>query len=114
MADNGGTGGQSSCGGQTGGPPCEDNPRTPKIILRSHGFIALAFGLALGITFMVFYAFVLRRAPGTSLSIWINNPALDIWISFAYGFIGGIAIALIYNLLVIRRFNLFGLEGNVD
>lgn len=107
--------GGSGCTGSTSGPPCEDNPRTPKVILRSQGFIVLAFGLALGITFMIFYGILqVKGVPGTALGIFVNDLRLDPWLSFAYGFIGGTAVAAIYNLLVVRRLNLFGVEGNVD
>ncbi len=101
--------------GQSGAPPCEDDPRTPKIILRSQGLLALAYGLALGITFMIFFGiFRLIGAPTGELSDFVSNLRLNLWLSFIYGFIGGLAIAVVYNILVVRRLSLFGLEGGAD
>jgi hypothetical protein len=110
---NGGT----QCG-QSGAPPCEDDPRTPKIVLRSQGLLALAFGLALGVTFMLFCGLFSMAgapdAPDGALASFIADLRLNLWLSFLYGFIGGLGIAVVYNLLVVRRLNLFGLEGSMD
>jgi hypothetical protein len=101
--------------GQAGAPPCEDDPRTPKIILRSQGLLAFAFAVALGITFMLFFGlFRIAGAPNGELADFVANLGLNLWMSFLYGFIGGLAIAVVYNLLVIRQLNLFGLEGGAD
>jgi hypothetical protein len=75
----------------------------------------LAFGLALGVTFMLFFGlFRLVGAPSGTLSAFVADLRINLWMSFIYGFIGGLAIALVYNLLVVQRLNLFGLEGNAD
>lgn len=101
--------------GQAGAPPCEDDPRTPKIILRSQGLLALAYGVALGLTFMIFFGFFrLIGTPSGALSLFVADLRLNLWMSFIYGFIGGVAIAVVYNILVVRRLNLFGLEGSAD
>ncbi len=102
------------CG--SGGPiPCEDEPRTPKGVLRSQGLLALAFGFALGVTFLLFFGlFRLVGAPSGTLSAFVADLRLNLWLSFIYGFIGGLTIALVYNLLVVRRLSLFGLEGGAD
>lgn len=101
--------------GQSGAPPCEDDPKTPKIVLRSQGFLALAFGLALGITFLLFFGlFRLIGAPGGTLADFVVDLGLNPLRSFFYGFIAGLSIAVVYNLLVVRRLSLFGLEGGAD
>src|SRR5574341_46652 len=101
--------------GQGASPPCEDDPRTPKIVLRSQGLLALAFGFALGITFMIFFGFfkLAKLYPSSKLaalfhvsgemSNFVSDLGLKLWMSFLYGFIGGIAIAVVYNILVVRR-----------
>lgn len=101
--------------GQAGAPPCEDDPRTPKIILRSQGLLALAFGFALGVTFMLFFGlFRLIGPPNTILQNFVASMQINLWMSFIYGFIGGSTIAVVYNILVVRRLSLFGLEGSAD
>ncbi len=86
-------------------------PRT----LRQHGFLALAFGFALGITLMVFYGlFQLIEAPTAGLRSFAAGGLSNLWISFLYGFIGGTLLSAFYNLLMFRRLNLFGLERNMD
>jgi hypothetical protein len=83
--------------------------------LRSQGLLALAYGLALGITFMIFFGlFRLIGAPSGVLRDFVTDLGLNLWRSFIYGFIGGLAIAVVYNLLVVRRLSLFGLEGGAD
>jgi hypothetical protein len=101
--------------GSGGQLPCEDDPKTPKIVLRSQGLLALAFGFALGATFMLFFGlFRLVGAPSGALSLFVADLRFNLWLSFIYGFIGGLTIALVYNLLVVRRMSLFGLEGGAD
>lgn len=110
MAHNGHT----SCG-SSGQLPCEDEPKTPKIVLRSQGLLALAFGFALGTTFLLFFGlFHLVGAPSGTLATFVADLKLGPLRSFFYGFIGGLTIALVYNLLVVRRMSLFGLEGGAD
>jgi len=105
-ADEHGTGG--------GGGP-EDDPRFPALTLRSHGLIALSFGFALGLTFMIFFGlFRLVGAPTDALNSFVAAVNPNLWLSFLYGFIGGILIAAIYNGLIFRRLNLFGLDRNMD
>ncbi|MDZ7288917.1 MAG: hypothetical protein ONB44_03985 [candidate division KSB1 bacterium] len=108
IAPEGTTGG----GGSGGGP---EDPRSPQIVLRSQGLLALAFGFALGITFMIFFGiFRLFGAPAEALKEFVAHVNPNLWLSFLYGFIGGTVVAAIYNLLVVRRLNLFGLESSAD
>jgi hypothetical protein len=102
--------------GQSGAPPCEDDPRTPKIILRSQGLLAMAFAFAMGITFMIFFGIFHISgiaAPSAALEDFVSDLQ-RIWLSFIYGFMGGLGIAVVYNLFVIRQLNLFGLESRAD
>ena len=100
--------------GLGGGGPDED-PRFPTRTLRSHGFISLAFGFALGLTFMIFFGlFRIFGAPTTVLESFVAEVNPNLWYSFLSGFIGGTLISAIYNLLIFQRLNLFGLDRNLD
>ncbi|GEM_PF-1782360 len=104
-------------GGATGGSGggTEDDPNFPRQALRSQGLLAIAFGFALGITFMIFFAIFNRLpelAPFVEKAFWTDFDHL--WFSFLYGFVCGTILAVIYNLLVLRRLNLFGLESSAD
>jgi len=102
----------SSAGGG-GGPDVEN--RFPERVLRSHGFLALAFGFALGLTLMIFFGlFRLMKAPPLGLEAWIAKVHPNLWFTFLMGFIGGTLISAIYNFLIFRRLNLFGLDRNLD
>ena len=101
-------------GAEPGGGP-DDDSRFPARTLRSHGFLALAFGFALGLTFMIFFGlFSLMNEPPFNLKDWIEHVNPNLWLTFLYGFIGGTLISATYNFLIFRRLNLFGLDRNVD
>jgi hypothetical protein len=95
--------------GSGGDPPGEDDPRLPRLGLGAQGLLALAFGFALGLTSLLFY-FILRERAAD----FIADLQLTPWLSFIYAFIIGTVIAVIYNLLVLRRLNLFGLDYYAD
>ncbi len=101
-------------GGRGGGGPDVDD-RFPERTLRSHGFIAVAFGLALGLTAMICFA-LLRFMKGlpSGLKAWVTEVHPNLWFTFLVGFIGGILISAIYNFLLYKRINLFGLDRNLD
>ena len=80
---------------------------------RSQGFLAAAFGIAAGLTFMLLYG-LLHLPLFKGLLPEITGTFDNIWLWFLTGFIGGTFISLVYNLLVSYRLNLFGLERNVD
>ncbi|MDZ7260954.1 MAG: hypothetical protein ONB05_02385 [candidate division KSB1 bacterium] len=93
----------------------EDDPRFPARTLRSHGFLALAFGFALGLTLMIFFGlFRAFGAPTSGLADFVSRVNPNLWLSFLCGFIGGTLISAIYNFLIFRRLNLFGLDRNMD
>ena len=106
--------------GVGGGGPDED-PRFPSRTLRSHGFISLAFGFALGLTLMIVFGlfrFIFAQAKSVeqfiALENFIENANLNLWDCFLWGFIGGTLISAIYNFLIFQRLNLFGLDRNLD
>ena len=101
-------------GTDPGGGP-DDDSRFPSRTLRSHGFLALAFGFALGLTFMVFFGlFHVFGTPGSGLANFVSQTNPNLWLSFLYGFLGGTLMSAIYNFLIFRRFNLFGTDRNMD
>ena len=97
-----------------GGP--EGEGQSGNDIVRSHGVLSLAFGFAAGVALLLIYliiylgslsAAIVNLLPGSSL-------AFNLLICFVTGFVCGTIISVIYNLLIIRRLNLFGLDRNVD
>ncbi len=91
-----------------GGP--DDDSRYPSSA-RKYGFLAIAFGFAMGITFMIFFGlFRIWGAPGPYLTDFVSRVNPNLWICFIYGLIGGTLISAIYNFLIFRRSNLFGLD----
>ncbi|MBD3287452.1 hypothetical protein GF337_01500 [candidate division KSB1 bacterium] len=107
--------------GQGGGGP-EDDSRFPERTMRSHGLLSIAFGIALGLTLMIFFFIFKHYFPifgdyidnASDLKNWVETTHPNLWITFLIGFIGGTLVSAIYNFLVFRKFNLFGTERNVD
>ncbi len=97
--------------GKGGGGP-EDDPRTGVVALRSEGFLTLAFGLALGVALAFLFWLLCKFPPNDTPPSFILQ--FQPWHAFLAGFIGGTITAGIYNLLVVRRVNLFGLESSMD
>lgn len=96
-----------------GGP--DDPTRVSEFIQRSQGFLLLAFGFALGLCLMVFFGIFNRfGAPIPAWQPFFNQVNPNLWLTFLYGFIGGTVVSGIYNILVVRRLNLFGLESSSD
>ena len=100
--------------GGGGGP--EGEGQSGNDIVRSHGLLSLAFGFALGIALLVLYLIIylanlspviLNLIPGSSLIV-------QLVICFIVGFVCGTLISIIYNLIIVRRFNLFGIDRAVD
>ncbi len=103
-------------GSKTGGGS-DDDSQFPVRTLAQHGFLALAFGFALGLTLIVF--FLLFKYSGwislpTIVTNWVGNVHPNLWYSFLIGLIGGTLLSGIYNFLIFRRINLFGLDRNLD
>ncbi len=96
-----------------GGP--EENPNYTRTIVSSQGLLTLAFGFALGLTLVVIYLLfklplfpedILRLFPALS-----ENSLISLLYYFLSGFVVGSITAGLYNLLVVKRLNLFGLEN---
>ena len=101
-------------GGGGGGP--EGEGQSGNDMVRSQGILSLAFGFALGMALAVFYLIIylgnlspviLSMLPGFSLLVHLA-------ICFIVGFICGTLISIIYNLIIVRRFNLFGIDRGID
>jgi hypothetical protein len=102
--------------GRGGGGP-EDDRRYPEIAARTHGFVVLAFGVALGLVFLFFFGWFKLIPPQESniFTTFVLNIEPEFWVSyFLYGFIAGVIIAIVYNVLVVNRISLFGTDINMD
>jgi hypothetical protein len=102
--------------GRGGGGP-EDDRRYPEIAARTHGLVVLAFGLALGITFLLFYGWFNLIPPQEPniFTTFVLSIEPQYWITyFLYGFIAGVIIATIYNVLVVNRISIFGTDISMD
>ena len=99
-----------------GGP--EEDPRYPENIVRTQGLSIVAFGIALGLAFLLFFGFVQIFIPigGTDTYtefVYSIDPLTGVAF-FLYGFITGVIIAAVYNSLVISRLRISGIERGRD
>ncbi len=83
----------------------------------SQGYLMLAFGIALGPTFMIFFG-IFRKFSSLienfeGLNNWVTPTSVNpnLWWSFVIGFVGSTVLSGIYNILVIHRLNLLGLKS---
>ena len=102
---------------KSGGGP-EEDPNHPVNAARTEGFHVLPFGIALGLMFLLFFGFFNSFLPRPGIDIWSRfvfsfEPMLGM-VYFIYGFIAGIAIAAVYNVLVIHKLFLHGIERGRD
>ncbi len=97
----------------SGGGP-QDDPSSPRIALRSQGLLTLAFGFALGLALFVLFLLIAWLRPSFTLPTFSSDTPLNLLFLFLFGFISGTLVSGIYNLLVVRRLNLFGLESRLD
>jgi hypothetical protein len=95
-----------------GGP--EDNGSRSVSSLGSQGLLALAFGFALGLTLViVYFIFKLSFFPENINSLLpelARGNFLTAVYYFLFGLVPGTILAALYNVLVLRRLNLFGME----
>jgi len=103
--------------GKTGGCP-EDDPRYPQSIIPSRGLSVIAFSFALALTFLLLFVFV-ETIKGCASENQLYDFVLSVkpkeWLSYlAYGGAAGVIIAGIYNMLVVKALNLFGLESGLE
>ncbi len=96
----------------------EDSPRYTRSLFRTQGLLTLAFGFAFGITLVVLYFVLLLLGSNNPLPFpnagAAENITETVLILFVIGFIAGTLVAAVYNLLVVRRLNLFGLESSTE
>lgn len=92
----------------------EEDPRYPNSGTRTFGFLSIAFGIALGITFILFFSLLPSIVPGGVFKDFAVQLHLSWWQSFVIGFTTGMFLSVVYNMLVVRRLNLFGLESLSD
>lgn len=107
----------TSGGGAPSGGGGEDVPRLLRGSIRTQGFLTLAFGFAMGAALILLSILITNlgiSGPVTDvLTVAPPSPGNFAWV-FLAGFVGGIVISLVYNMLVVNRLNLFGLESNAD
>ncbi len=98
-------------GSRGGGGPDEDPRRAEQSVL-THGLVSLAFGFALGLTLLLFWAFLqLFRNSSNTIAKQFNSVAIaDWWVLFIIGLVLGTVIAGVYNMLVFRKNMLFGVD----
>jgi hypothetical protein len=101
----------SSPGGGGGGGP-EGGGGSRGFVQRTEGLLSLAFGLALGVALIALVWLLREYAPANGAPDIVTR--YDYWQVFIVGLIGGTIISAIYNFLVVRRLNLFGLESSAD
>ena len=109
--------------GRGGGGP-EDDPRHSAKAIRTNGLSVFAFAIALALVFAMFFGvFEAYLHPEIDESASTLDGFLKLiasvepeeWYAYIlYGFFMGAAIAGIYNLLVVRRINIFGMESSAD
>jgi hypothetical protein len=103
--------GQTGGGGTGGGGP-EDDHRSPQAFLRTQGLLALAFGFALALALVIFFWLIRAFPPTAEVGNFFRQ--FNLWFIFLFGLIVGTIMSGVYNLLVVRRLNLFGLESSAD
>jgi len=104
----------------SGGTGPEDDPQYAARSIRTNGLSVIAFGVTLAFTFLfLFIAVGLLKASPLFLDNELHSFSTAIkplnWLSYIlYGFFTGAAIAGIYNMLVVKTFNKWGIENSVD
>ncbi len=99
----------------------DEDPRHPKQAAQSHGFVALAFGTALGLTLGIFYYLLgaLEQTRPLLADLWSSGEGADLKNFLAFlcifvtGLIFGTFLSALYNVLLFKHFNLFGDERKI-
>jgi hypothetical protein len=98
-----------------GGGGHDINPKFPERELRTHGFISIALGFSFALTLCIlFILFRLAATAPLGLENWVNHFWPNFFITFLVGFICGTLVAMIYNVLIFHRLNVFGADSNRD
>jgi hypothetical protein len=89
-----------------------EGPGAAQVLLRSQGLLTVAFGIGLGVACIALF-FMLKYWAPTQLQSFVETNMT--WRSaFLSGLITGTVSSAIYNLLVVRRLNLFGIDARLD
>ena len=96
-------------GSNNDGPGDPDGTRRR---IRSHVFVASAFALAMGLTFLVFFLlFHIVGLPDGPIGDFFEIIIPNIFLAFLYGTALGGLMAFIYNGLVAHHFNIFNIDA---
>ena len=81
--------------------------------IRAHVLIAAAFGLAMGLTAVLFFLIFhyLISGPAGPIGDFFSTLVPTIFWAFVYGLIFGTFIAFVYNGLVAHHFNVFNVDA---
>ncbi|MBN1407615.1 MAG: hypothetical protein JW956_07500 [Calditrichaceae bacterium] len=96
----------------------EDNSHYPQNATKQQGFLVSAFGLALGFTLVILY--LLLRIPYLPekfiefMPTFWGSIVYSIIVYFTGGIVVGCLLSILYNLLLHKRFELFGIEHSID
>lgn len=98
-------------GGQSGDGPGDPDGNRRRI--RAHVLIAAAFGLALGLTAVLFFLIFhyLIPVPAGPLGVFFGTLVPNVFWAFVYGVVFGTFIAFVYNGLVTHHFNIFNVDA---
>ncbi len=99
-------------GGSAGGGGPDEDPRRAEQSVLAHGLVALAFGFALGLTLLLFAAFLkLFTNPANPIVRPLSSLAgANLLVLFVIGLVAGTVMAGVYNMLVYRKTTLFGVD----
>ncbi len=113
-----------------GGGGTDEHPGFPGIELRSHGIVVIVFGFAFGLaSFFAYYILSFTKTaivdhvgiqPSLSTElITAIDQLLDASLAtallfFVGGLVFGTMLAGLYNVLIFRRLNLFGIDRTLD
>lgn len=98
-------------GGQSGDGPGDPDGNRRRI--RAHVLIAAAFGLAMGLTAMLFFLIFhfLIGVPEGPIGVFFGTLVPNLFWAFIYGLVFGTFIAFVYNGLVTHHFNIFNVDA---
>jgi len=98
-------------GGQAGDGPGDPDGNRRRI--RAHVLIAVAFGLALGLTAVLFFLIFhyVITVPAGPIGVFFETLVPNIFWAFLYGLVFGTFIAFVYNGLVTHHFSTFNVDA---
>lgn len=111
-----------------GGGGTDEHPGFPDLELRSHGIVVVIFGIAFGLaSFFAYYilSYTVEKNGDhikasfssdffTIIKELLNNSFSTALLFFVGGLVFGTMLAGLYNVLIFRRLNLFGIDRTLD